>query len=243
MKIESPWVMGLGGLLASAAVRAWMGTLEGRAALYDSRADPAVRAGPAPNLHLLARIYPLPAFSPPALQHCHAAQSAPGRGSAFASGTADGVSIRPRLDAARWSRGAAAMLRTQRDIHLAITPDGPRGPRRTMAPGAVFLASRLGLPLIAMGFGFDRPWRVRSAWDQFAIPRPFSRATRHSESGDPGAGRIGPRRVGALPRARRRVAARVDRGCGALGAFGGTARRRDFRGTGARHGAVGARGR
>ena len=27
-----------------------------------------------------------------------------------------------------------------------------------------------------MGYGYDRPWRVRNAWDQFAIPRPHSRA-------------------------------------------------------------------
>jgi lysophospholipid acyltransferase (LPLAT)-like uncharacterized protein len=59
--------------------------------------------------------------------------------------------------------------------HLTITPDGPRGPRRQMALGPVFLASRLGLPLVAMGFGYDRPWRMNS-WDRFAVPRPFSRA-------------------------------------------------------------------
>jgi len=35
---------------------------------------------------------------------------------------------------------------------------------------------KLGLPLVVMGYGYDRPWRVRRAWDQFAIPRPFSRA-------------------------------------------------------------------
>jgi hypothetical protein len=61
-------------------------------------------------------------------------------------------------------------------MHLTITPDGPRGPRRQLAPGCVFLASKLGLPLVAMGFGYDRPWRVRSAWDQFAVPRLGSRA-------------------------------------------------------------------
>jgi hypothetical protein len=33
----------------------------------------------------------------------------------------------------------------------------------------------LQLPLVAMGFGYDRPWRMNS-WDQFAVPRPFSRA-------------------------------------------------------------------
>jgi hypothetical protein len=27
-----------------------------------------------------------------------------------------------------------------------------------------------------MGFGYDRPWRIRNAWDQFALPRLNSRA-------------------------------------------------------------------
>jgi hypothetical protein len=40
--------------------------------------------------------------------------------------------------------------------------------------GPIYLASRLQLPLVVMGFGYDRPWRATS-WDQFAIPRPFSR--------------------------------------------------------------------
>jgi lysophospholipid acyltransferase (LPLAT)-like uncharacterized protein len=58
---------------------------------------------------------------------------------------------------------------------LILTPDGPRGPRRHLAEGAIFLASRLRMPIVCMGFGFDRPWRQNS-WDRFAIPRPFSRA-------------------------------------------------------------------
>ena len=45
-------------------------------------------------------------------------------------------------------------------MHLTITPDGPRGPRRQLAPGAIYLASKLGLPLVVMGYGYDRPWRV-----------------------------------------------------------------------------------
>ena len=59
--------------------------------------------------------------------------------------------------------------------NLTITPDGPRGPRRRLSPGCVYLASTLGIPIVAMGLGFARPWRVRT-WDRFAIPRPFSRA-------------------------------------------------------------------
>jgi hypothetical protein len=60
-------------------------------------------------------------------------------------------------------------------MNLTITPDGPRGPRRKLAQGPIYLASKLGLPLVAMGFGYDRPWRTRS-WDRFALPRSFSRA-------------------------------------------------------------------
>jgi lysophospholipid acyltransferase (LPLAT)-like uncharacterized protein len=67
------------------------------------------------------------------------------------------------------------LVRRSRDMNLTITPDGPRGPRRKLAPGAVFLASKLGMPIVAMGFGYDRPWRLRT-WDHHAVPRPFSRA-------------------------------------------------------------------
>jgi lysophospholipid acyltransferase (LPLAT)-like uncharacterized protein len=72
--------------------------------------------------------------------------------------------------------GAGALLRLMRDDrrHICLTPDGPKGPRRAMALGAMFLASRLGLPVVCVGYGYDRPWRLKS-WDKFAVPRPFSR--------------------------------------------------------------------
>jgi lysophospholipid acyltransferase (LPLAT)-like uncharacterized protein len=57
---------------------------------------------------------------------------------------------------------------------LAFVPDGPQGPYRQLAPGAIFLASKLQLPIVLVGVGYDRPWRMKS-WDHFAIPRPFSR--------------------------------------------------------------------
>jgi hypothetical protein len=76
-------------------------------------------------------------------------------------------------------RGGATALRKLLDRgelqHLAITPDGPRGPRRKLAQGPIYLASKLQMPLVLLGFGFDRPWRVRS-WDRFAVPRLGSRA-------------------------------------------------------------------
>ena len=77
------------------------------------------------------------------------------------------------------SRGAAAgmleMMRRRPSKHLGITPDGPRGPRRVVQDGSVYLASRTGMPLVPAGFAFDGCWRAGS-WDKMALPRPFRRA-------------------------------------------------------------------
>lgn len=59
--------------------------------------------------------------------------------------------------------------------HLAITPDGPRGPRRVVQPGAVYLAAKTGMTLAPLGVAYYRPWRARS-WDRFAVPVPCTRA-------------------------------------------------------------------
>ena len=59
---------------------------------------------------------------------------------------------------------------------VAITPDGPKGPARKYAPGALIAAQRSGsaiLPVVAVA---DRAWRLKS-WDSFMIPKPFARVT------------------------------------------------------------------
>ena len=77
------------------------------------------------------------------------------------------------------TRGGVKAVRELLDLkanaHLAVTPDGPRGPRRRVQPGLIYLSSRLGLPIVPAGFGYERPWRMKS-WDRFAVPRPFTRA-------------------------------------------------------------------
>ena len=77
------------------------------------------------------------------------------------------------------TRGGTAALHEMTELasrsHLAFTPDGPRGPRRVMQPGAVALARLTGLRIVPAGFAFHRCWRARS-WDRFAIPYPFSPA-------------------------------------------------------------------
>ncbi len=78
------------------------------------------------------------------------------------------------------TRGGTKALRELLKIgesgyHLTMMPDGPKGPRRSMSTGTIYLASKLGMPLVPTGMGFDRPWRAGS-WDRFALPRPYSRA-------------------------------------------------------------------
>jgi lysophospholipid acyltransferase (LPLAT)-like uncharacterized protein len=68
------------------------------------------------------------------------------------------------------------VLAASRYRFLAVTPDGPRGPRRRVNIGLIYMASKLGWPLIIIGVGLRRPWRLKS-WDRLAIPRPFHRAT------------------------------------------------------------------
>jgi lysophospholipid acyltransferase (LPLAT)-like uncharacterized protein len=79
------------------------------------------------------------------------------------------------------SRGAArALLGLVREIEdghdLAITPDGPRGPAKSVAAGTAILAQRSGAPIIPLAAVARGAWRLRS-WDRFVIPRPFTRLT------------------------------------------------------------------
>jgi lysophospholipid acyltransferase (LPLAT)-like uncharacterized protein len=74
--------------------------------------------------------------------------------------------------------GAKAMLELLRESqrsHVFVTPDGPRGPRRRVQQGMVYLASRTGLPIVPVGIGYQNAWRLRS-WDRFGIPLPGSLA-------------------------------------------------------------------
>jgi hypothetical protein len=73
--------------------------------------------------------------------------------------------------------GSDAIRQLRKNSHfssIAITPDGPRGPRREMAIGPIYLASLLQMPIVPLGIGINRLWRL-DTWDQFAIPKPFAR--------------------------------------------------------------------
>jgi lysophospholipid acyltransferase (LPLAT)-like uncharacterized protein len=57
---------------------------------------------------------------------------------------------------------------------VAITPDGPRGPREQVKPGVLQLAQLTGAPLIPVAAASSRAWWFVS-WDRFLVPQPFAR--------------------------------------------------------------------
>jgi lysophospholipid acyltransferase (LPLAT)-like uncharacterized protein len=176
MKIRHPWLIRLASFLGVWVLRLWMGTLHHLYRSIGPDVDPR-------NRHLRQRcIYA--GWHEYALLPLYLSAGTPT--SMLVSQHADGESIAQvcrylRLPTIRGSatRGGIEavrrLLRASRAGHLGVTSDGPRGPRRRLKPGVIYLAARTGLPIVPMGFGLDRPWRLRS-WDRFAIPRPWSRA-------------------------------------------------------------------
>jgi lysophospholipid acyltransferase (LPLAT)-like uncharacterized protein len=176
MKPKTPLAIGAWSLVSTACIRQWMATLDCRVAFGDVEADPVDPGFRGAKIYVFWHeniLLPLYLrghgnISMLLSRHrdadilarvAHMMGFGTVRGSTFQGGSAA-----LRELAARAAAGS-----------LTITPDGPRGPRRRLAAGCVFLASTLGIPIVAMGLGYQRPWRL-ATWDRFAIPRPWTRA-------------------------------------------------------------------
>jgi lysophospholipid acyltransferase (LPLAT)-like uncharacterized protein len=86
-------------------------------------------------------------------------------------GTARGSSTRGG------KKGLKGLLRAARQGHdVGVSPDGPRGPRRSFKPGALAAAQMAGLPVVGIAVRVSSAWHVDS-WDRFMVPRPFSHVT------------------------------------------------------------------
>jgi hypothetical protein len=75
-------------------------------------------------------------------------------------------------------RGAGALIEmknlARNGCDIAITPDGPRGPRYELNPGIITLAQKTGAPIVPLGVEYSRCVRV-GRWDRLMIPLPFCR--------------------------------------------------------------------
>lgn len=72
--------------------------------------------------------------------------------------------------------GAKALLGAikalQNGIDVAITPDGPKGPKHTIADGIVMIAQKTNARVVCFGSKASNYWQFNS-WDDFTIPKPF----------------------------------------------------------------------
>lgn len=75
------------------------------------------------------------------------------------------------------TRGGSAalveLIKITAESNVAITPDGPVGPRYHLKGGVVQLASRSGREVLCVSWSANRVWRFRS-WDRFLLPKPFA---------------------------------------------------------------------
>src|SRR4051794_34089249 len=69
-------------------------------------------------------------------------------------------------------RRGMALLKDGQQV--AITPDGPRGPRRVAASGGAQIAALSGAPVLPCSAQISRR-RVLRSWDRMVLPLPFGR--------------------------------------------------------------------
>lgn len=71
------------------------------------------------------------------------------------------------------------MLKLMRILHdgwdVAVTPDGPRGPRYHVHEGIIALASATGVPIFPVSYASSLRLIFRKSWDHFRLPLPGAR--------------------------------------------------------------------
>ena len=77
------------------------------------------------------------------------------------------------------SKGATkALISTIKEIKsgfdVALTPDGPRGPRFSIADGVIAIAQKSGARIIVLNSQPSKYWQFNS-WDRFILPKPFGK--------------------------------------------------------------------
>jgi lysophospholipid acyltransferase (LPLAT)-like uncharacterized protein len=76
------------------------------------------------------------------------------------------------------SRGSVKVLSSmisvlEQDRFLAITPDGPRGPKYSIQDGLFYAALKTGAPIIGAAWS-AKYVKIFNSWDRFVLPLPFN---------------------------------------------------------------------
>jgi len=173
MKITNPFLRRTFGFLGTTFFRSLIGTIDFKWAFYDPRID----------ANVAKRKYILMFWHEHILCPLFFRRHSPVTMLLSEHGDAELVSQAAQYVGMKCIRGSSTrggasavieFIRLHEPDILAIVPDGPQGPYRHMADGAIFLASKMQLPIVLLGVGYDREWRM-SSWDRFAIPKPFAR--------------------------------------------------------------------
>jgi lysophospholipid acyltransferase (LPLAT)-like uncharacterized protein len=174
LKLRSRWLIRIVALLLAVIVRFWMGSLRTR--VHDPE---GVSPPPLEGKHYIYAFWheylllPLSRFGQGNV-HILISQHADGQLIAETAqhllfSTVRGSTTRGGVTAMR------QMQKVARRGHIAVTPDGPKGPRRKVQPGIIWTASATGLPIIPVGLAGASGKRMRS-WDRFFLPWPNSMA-------------------------------------------------------------------
>lgn len=174
MKIRSPWLIRLTTKLGTGVLGLWVNTLRGRVETFAQQTDPGDPTLKERYIYAFWHdsLFCVTAFRSIVPVTALISQSADGElisqfCHAFGINTIRGSSSHGGLEAAN------ELIEASERSHLLVAPDGPRGPRREVKRGLVYLASWTKLRIVPMGVGFGRAWRAKS-WDRTSVPLPFS---------------------------------------------------------------------
>lgn len=176
MKIRNPFLIKMVGTIVALLVRVWIGSVRYRYRPQGKRFDPTRMKGEGRYIyafwheHLLLPAYHYGQRNVWVLISEHA------DGELITQACRNlGFSVVRGSTTRGGSRALRQLVKVAEKGHLALTPDGPRGPRRQVQIGLVYLAARTGWPIIPIGFAAENAWRMKS-WDRFMLPVPYGSA-------------------------------------------------------------------
>src|SRR5437660_2963380 len=160
MKLRNPWLIKVIALVAVWVIRGWVKTLRHRFQALGANTDARQTGLRERFIYACWHEYvilPICLYATPKVKFL-VSRHADGELAAeitkrFDRGVIRGSSTRGGVEAIR------QMLREGSTSHLGISPDGPRGPRRRVQLGLIYLAARTGLAIVPYGVGYQRAWR------------------------------------------------------------------------------------